>query len=171
MKIKLSKTDWETIGNEMGWLKTAQAHPLKNDPMFGKIVDHNARASADSSEDKKKLIAEAHGIMRDAEESGYRGLDVNGQGLIVNNKYVENGTGRMEGWTESEPIRANTLPFGMSNGRPQWSVRGYNGEGEFSPVAFPHDSPTSPFTFGGGLRGEDINSDPSPSETARRMGM
>ena len=26
MKIKLSKTDWETIGVKMGWLKTAQGY-------------------------------------------------------------------------------------------------------------------------------------------------
>ncbi len=46
MRIKLSQSDWKDIGTKMGWLKEAQAHPLKDDPIFGRIVDHNARAEA-----------------------------------------------------------------------------------------------------------------------------
>jgi len=33
MKIKLSKTDWETIGNEMGWIKIAQPEDYEPDMM------------------------------------------------------------------------------------------------------------------------------------------
>ena len=34
MKIKLSKNQWELIGNKAGWIKEAASSPL--DPMFNK---------------------------------------------------------------------------------------------------------------------------------------
>jgi len=41
MKIKLSKSQWEKIGNETGWIKTAWRTPNWNGPALTEIINKN----------------------------------------------------------------------------------------------------------------------------------
>jgi hypothetical protein len=58
MKIKLSKTDWKTIGQKMGWLKTAQG--------YGRNASDIAHYTYDASEHTPEEVKEdiKNGILK-----------------------------------------------------------------------------------------------------------
>jgi len=58
MKIKLSKTDWKTIGQKMGWLKTAQGYGRN----ASDIVHYTYNASEHTPEEVKEDIK--NGILK-----------------------------------------------------------------------------------------------------------
>lgn len=171
MQYKLSKSDWKRIGQKMGWLKEAQAHPLKDDPMFGRIVDHNARAEAASNDEAQNMTEEAKAIRQEAEEAGYKGLKIDEKGRIVKSSLVKDWLGRGEEM-ETETIKSWTRPFSSEGGKHYWFSSSSNAPDGYSGYhgGRPSEGRTYPEGYRG-LRGEDIDSDDSPSETARRMGM
>ena len=58
MRIKLSKSDWKTIGQKMGWLKTAQGYGRKSTD----VVHYTYNASEHTPEEVKEDIK--NGILK-----------------------------------------------------------------------------------------------------------
>jgi hypothetical protein len=141
MRIKLSQSDWESIGKEMGWLKAASGagiHPSgpwsgisgsqggmeeagapaskKEEEIMGKIIDHNARVKArlggGGKADENDRYA-AHKIISEAEAHGHEGMAVNSDGMIVKTKVVDDWLGRGSSET-SEPITVDTKSWGKN---------------------------------------------------------
>lgn len=171
MRIKLSKSDWEDIGIQSGWLKTAQNHPLKDDPVFGRIVDHNARAESASKDEAKRMIELAENIIEQAIPAGFQGLRIDNKGRIIKSSLVRDWVGRGDS-TNTEVIKAWTRPFSSENGKHYWSrtssnapegMSEYHGDRPYEGRIYPPDYK--------GLRGEDAYDDQDPSGTARQMGM
>jgi hypothetical protein len=133
MRIKLSQSDWESIGKEMGWLKAASGagiHPSgpwsgisgsqggmeeagapaskKEEEIMGKIIDHNARVKArldgGGKPDPNDRYA-AHRIISEAEAHGHEGLAVNSDGMIVETEVSGNSE-------KSTPITVDSKSWG-----------------------------------------------------------
>lgn len=137
MRIKLSQSDWQRIGEQMGWLKEAfssfdrgmsgperehadetgrewdsTAEGEEAEAVMGKIIDHNARVRArlggGGKADPSDRYA-AHRIISEAEAHGHEGLAVNSDGMIVKTTVVNDWLGRgTDTWLD--PINVDTKP-------------------------------------------------------------
>jgi hypothetical protein len=141
MRIKLSQSDWQRIGEQMGWMKEAfssfdrgmsgperehagetgrewdsTAEGEEAEAVMGKIIDHNARVRArlggGGKADENDRYA-AHKIISEAEAHGHEGLAVNSDGMIVKTKVVDDWLGRGSSET-SEPITVDTKSWGKN---------------------------------------------------------
>jgi hypothetical protein len=138
MNIKISKSEWQSIGSQMGWIKRAQSTygdsywaerdgPMnkgedagssvatvseKDQEIMGEIVDHNARVRAKLGGGEKANDSDrmaAKAIVSKAKSIGHRGLGVNENGMIVKTTIIDDWLGR-SGPDREEPIKADTKP-------------------------------------------------------------
>ncbi len=153
MNIKISKSEWQSIGAQMGWIKTAQntygdsywaerdGAPKKGEDsgssgstvsekdqeIMGEIVDHNARVRArlggGGKPDENDRYA-AHKIISEAKAHGHEGLAVNSDGMIVKTQVVSDWLGRGDSIETNEPIKADSKPWGKN-----WTTVGTNHPG------------------------------------------
>jgi len=94
MKIKLSKSQWEKIGNETGWLKTAQNLP--NIDQNTKLIGHFKNVT----EAGKKCI-EKHGRLP---KVGYQMIIDEGTEPFHYKTYLENISEKLRVWTWLDSI-------------------------------------------------------------------
>ena len=106
----------------MGWLKEAQSDYWKDDPIFGRIVDHNARAEVASKPEAKQMKAEAKKIIDEAHGSGHYGLGMDERGRIVK-RHVTTSWETDAPSVNDEVIRAWTKPFSNEMGRKSWEKK------------------------------------------------
>jgi len=137
MNIKISKSEWQSIGAQMGWIKEsfssfdrgmsgperdhagetgrewdAVAEGEEAEAVMGKIIDHNARVRARLGGGGKPDPSDrdaAHKIVSEAETHGHEGLAVSSEGMIVKTTVVNDWLDRgTEVWLD--PIKVDTKP-------------------------------------------------------------
>ena len=141
------------------------------DNHFGAIVDHNAGAGIDPTSNANDTIAKAQQIVNAAASGGHHGLSVNSKGQIISTSITKDWTGRGD-MVKAEVVRATSKPFASVDGNHHWFRSESNapeGMGEYL-GGRPYEGRIYSPDYKG-LRGEDADNDPNPTETASRMGL